>query len=52
MKIIWSRTNKRDNKRRDANAIKQDPATTTKGSALGTEEKKEEEQFVFTVVPE
>ena len=52
MKIIWSRMTKRDGKRKDNNAEKKDPAGTTKGSALGTEEKKEDDQFVFTVVPE
>lgn len=52
MKIIWSRQNKRDNKRRDVPVKGDQPAATAKGSALGTEEKKEEEHFVYTVVPE
>ena len=53
MKIIWVRQNKMDRKRRDPKAIG-DAASGTKASGLpgANEEKKEEEQFVFTVVPE
>ena len=52
MKIIWVRQNKMDRKRRDPKAIAQDPGASKASGIGGTEEKKEDEQCVFTVVPE
>ena len=58
MKIIWARQKKMEKKPKGAEEVKGDPkAATSKGPAKpaivlpGQEESKQEEQFVFTVVP-